>query len=121
VLLKLGEVLDGAQGAFGAVDLLVDLLIEQATQTHRVDPEVRGLRSIVRIWVKGSSGMAIGMVIEAREAKALGASLTLVGLIELLPGNGVSIKRRPFGRDRRPRRGERVLASGDVGGRHFTP
>jgi hypothetical protein len=92
-----------------------------ATQTHCVDPEVRGLRSIVRIWVEGSSGMAVGMVIEAREAKGLGAGLTLVGLIELLPGNGVSIKRRPFGRDRRPRRGERVLASGDVDGRHFTP
>jgi hypothetical protein len=27
-LLKLGEVLYGARGAFGAVDLLVDLLIE---------------------------------------------------------------------------------------------
>jgi hypothetical protein len=101
--------------------LLVDLLIEQAAQAHGVDPEVRGPRTIVGIPVEGSIGMAVGTAIEAREAKASGAGLAVVGLIELLLGNGVSRKHRLFGRDRRPQRGGRVLASGDVDGRHFTP
>jgi hypothetical protein len=81
-LFKLGEVLHGAQGAFGAVDLL----IEHATQTHRVNPEARGLRAIVRVQVEGGVGVAVRMAIEAGDAQAGHVDLAVVGLVELLLG-----------------------------------
>src|SRR5690606_7617959 len=91
VLLELREVFHRAQGALGAVDLL----IEHATQTGRVQPESHCLRSQVRRQVESRIAVEVGVTVEAGNSSTLLGYLAILGLIELFLGNGVSRMRNP--------------------------
>ena len=83
-LFELGEILHGPERPLGAVDLL----IEHAAQADGVDAETRGLRAVIRVEVEGRVGVAVGVAIQAGDAQALGVDLAVVGLVELLLGEG---------------------------------
>src|SRR3982751_3250706 len=78
-LLEFGEILDRAQRALGAMDLLV----EQATQADRVNAETSILRPCIRIQVKGGIGVEVGMAIKAGYAELWFRHLAVVRLVEL--------------------------------------
>ena len=79
-LLELGEVLDRAQAALRAVDLLV----EQAAQADRVEPEAALLRPDVGVEVELAGRVAVDVAVEAGHAQAGLAVLRSSVGIELL-------------------------------------
>jgi hypothetical protein len=79
-LLEFGEVLDRAQRALGAVDLLV----EHAAQARRVEAEARRLRAHVGREVERCVGVEVGVAVEAGHAQARSATLAVLRLVELL-------------------------------------
>ena len=79
-LLELGEVLDRAQRALRAVDLLV----EHAAQAGRVEPEARRLRPHVGRQMEGGVGVEVRVAVEAGDAQARLGDLAVLGLVELL-------------------------------------
>ena len=79
-LLELGEILDGAQAALGAVNLL----IEHAAQADGIEPEAALLRPDVRIEMELPGRVAVHVAIEAGHAEARLRGLAIVGRIELL-------------------------------------
>ncbi len=83
-LLEFGKVLDGAQGALGAVDLLV----EHAAEADGVEAEPGGLGPGVGVEVEGRVGMEVRVAVEAGDAEAGLGDLAVLGLVELLLGEG---------------------------------
>ena len=66
-LLELAEILDRAERTLRAMDLLV----EQPTQTCRVETEAVGLRTYIGRLMEGSIGVEICVAIQASDAPAL--------------------------------------------------
>src|SRR5690606_20645671 len=79
-LLKLGEVFNGSQRSLRPMNLLV----EDAAQAYRVQPESMILRSSIRIQVERRVGMAIDVTIQAAHAEAWFFNFSVFGLVELL-------------------------------------
>src|SRR5205823_2892617 len=78
-LLELREVLDGAQAAFGAVDLL----IEYPPQAGRVQAEAAVLRADVGAEVELPRGVAIHVAVQAGYPLLRLRTLAVVGQVEL--------------------------------------
>ena len=77
-VLEFGEVLDRAQAALRAVNLLV----EEAAQAHRIEPEAPLLRPVVRIEVELAGRVAVDMAVQAGDAEAGLGALAVVGGVE---------------------------------------
>jgi hypothetical protein len=79
-LLELGEVLDRAQRALGAVNLLV----EHAAQAGGVEPETGRLRPHLGGLMEGTVAVEVGVAVQACHAQMLLGALAVLGLIEFL-------------------------------------
>ena len=77
---ELCEVLDRAQAALRAVDLLV----EEAAQTHRIQPEAPLLGTVVRVEVKLSGRVTVHVAVQTGDAQARLGTLAVISGVELL-------------------------------------
>src|SRR6185437_2489077 len=78
--LELGKILDRTQAAFRAVDLLV----VNAAQAHRIEPEAALLGANVGAEVKLAGRVAVDVAIEAGPSPARFGALAIVGRVEFL-------------------------------------
>src|SRR5690554_3881155 len=80
MLLELGEILDRPQRTLRAVDLLV----EHAAQTWRIEPKAGRPWPHIRRVMEGAIAVEIGMTIEAGNTPMLFSCLAILGLVEFL-------------------------------------